>query len=418
MNPIRSALRHFLPKPTNQLKKAIRAFASYELGVVQPQPVQHVRGMGVPRINLVLPVLSEKNSFGGVATALRFFDAVRVHFSKARIIVTQEYRFEFEPARWKGWTIDGGSNGVTAKASISFLGGSRESVSVSDDDFFIATHWTTAYQVKAWRARQQRAIDAAHKPFVYLIQDFEPGFYAWSSEYLLADSTYRPAKDILAVFNTSLLAEYFRTRGYTFANQCVFSPKINPYLASILNERAIFTKKRLILVYGRPSSDRNAFALLLAGLSGWASSYQRAGEWTVLSVGESHPDVRLSTSIKLQSIGKLSLQQYAQYLIDAAIGVSLMVSPHPSYPPLEMAAFGAVVITNEFENKNLSSLMKNIISLREVTPENIAETLAEQCDRAVSSCATFGELPATLLSAPDDDEFPFVAELVSTWLEH
>ena len=35
----------------------------------------------------------------------------------------------------------------------------------------------------------------------------------------------------------------------------------------------------------------------------------------------------------------------------ASIGISLMESPHPSYPPIEMALFGVNVITNIYESK-------------------------------------------------------------------
>jgi hypothetical protein len=65
-----------------------------------------------------------------------------------------------------------------------------------------------------------------------------------------------------------------------------------------------------------------------------------------VSVGELHRDIRLARGVILQSKGKLSLEEYAACLEDAAIGLSLMVSPHPSYPPLEMAEFSVRVITN------------------------------------------------------------------------
>ena len=56
-------------------------------------------------------------------------------------------------------------------------------------------------------------------------------------------------------------------------------------------------------------------------------------------------------------------------------GISLMVSPHPSYPPLEMSTFGIKTITNTYENKDLASFNSNIVSLSDMTPENIAKNL-------------------------------------------
>ena len=56
-----------------------------------------------------------------------------------------------------------------------------------------------------------------------------------------------------------------------------------------------------------------------------------------------------------------------------------MVSPHPSYPPLEMATFGIKVITNAYGSKDLTSFSQNIISLKDCSSANIAKTLMNIC---------------------------------------
>jgi hypothetical protein len=56
-----------------------------------------------------------------------------------------------------------------------------------------------------------------------------------------------------------------------------------------------------------------------------------------------------------------------------------MASPHPSYPPLEMAHFGMRTITNSYANKNLSLAHENIISIPDVAPATIASALAAAC---------------------------------------
>jgi hypothetical protein len=74
----------------------------------------------------------------------------------------------------------------------------------------------------------------------------------------------------------------------------------------------------------------------------------------------------------MRSIGKVSYSDYANLLAEIDIGVSLMLSPHPSYPPLEMASVGAICVTNSYENKNLSEWHPNIIS-RAATIDEICE---------------------------------------------
>ena len=58
-----------------------------------------------------------------------------------------------------------------------------------------------------------------------------------------------------------------------------------------------------------------------------------------------------------------------------------MISPHPSYPPLEMAAYGLEVVTNGFSNKDLSRLTGNITSINKPTPENVAQALEQVCTK-------------------------------------
>jgi hypothetical protein len=57
-----------------------------------------------------------------------------------------------------------------------------------------------------------------------------------------------------------------------------------------------------------------------------------------------------------------------------------MISPHPSYPPLEMAEAGLAVITNSFAAKDLRTRYPGIVSIDGLTPE----ALAGEIERAVT----------------------------------
>jgi O-antigen biosynthesis protein len=65
-------------------------------------------------------------------------------------------------------------------------------------------------------------------------------------------------------------------------------------------------------------------------------------------------------------------------LNECAVGISLMLSPHPSYPPLEMAHSGLLTITNSYGDKDLSSWHENIRSMTRITPEELAKAV-ERC---------------------------------------
>ena len=158
----------------------------------------------------------------------------------------------------------------------------------------------------------------------------------------------------------------------------MFEPQLNSSLKKIL-ERAPQKKERRILVYGRPAVARNCYPAIEKGVRAWASRYPEYANWKVLSAGLSHPPFELIPGRVMRSVGKLSMEQYGELLLTSAAGLSLMSSPHPSYPPLEMAHYGLWTVTNDYTNKDLTQSHENIISISNIAPEAVADALAQAC---------------------------------------
>jgi hypothetical protein len=57
----------------------------------------------------------------------------------------------------------------------------------------------------------------------------------------------------------------------------------------------------------------------------------------------------------------LPWMKYCDLISEIDLAISLMDAPHPSYPPLEFAASGAVVLTNTAPGKEKLHYSKNII---------------------------------------------------------
>jgi hypothetical protein len=133
-------------------------------------------------------------------------------------------------------------------------------------------------------------------------------------------------------------------------------------------------RSRTIVVYGRPGTPRNAFPAIVDGLRAWLAVSADASGWEFVSIGRSHPDIDLGGAF-LRSMGKLDLHAYAALLRRAAIGVSLMISPHPSYPPLEMAHLGMLVLANRFGAKDLATWHSNIRTTDDISAEGFATAL-------------------------------------------
>lgn len=329
------------------------------------------------RLNLVIPFVDKRKMYGGHTTAYKFFfNLADTYGCEKRIIVDSEIVKEVQE-QYPDYKIVKCDSNETGNLICQFNSEvrKRNQLAVRKKDIFITTYWVTNYFMTDVLNYQMKKFGIQNE-LVYLIQDFEPSFYRWSADYLLVDSTYKN-KNTIAVFNSHNLYDYFKTLGYKFKKELVFSPKINEVLLNelIKNKKRNIVRKKQIIVYGRPHAWRNAFPLIIEGLNYFIKNYEEANEWDFISIGKKHRDIKLENGRQLKSIGKLTLEEYSQILLESSVGVSLMCSPHPSYPPLEMASFGVKTITNSFVCKDLSEFNPNIISIDQVNIETLGKAI-------------------------------------------
>ena len=363
------------------------------------------------RLNLVIPVISEKFSFGGVATAVRLFERLSTEFEYARIVVSHQVRSRFDPQDWPGWVLD---HGDLVPRSMAFLGDRTTSLSVTASDFFLATAWFTAVFVKNVIENQVQLFPNASRRFVYFIQDYEPAFYPWSPQHAYAESTYRDPDSAIAVFNCRLLSDYFWDNGLQFSERYLYEPMLHPRLRQRKLDLRECRKERSILIYARPSLPRNAFGLIVEALRIWSNTFPLASEWELISAGDQHADVALGGRLTLQSQGKLSLDEYARHLSRSWIGLAFVFTPSSGYPRLEMAEFGAWVITNKIASETPWDIAPNIISVDVPTPEAVAERISWCCSQ-YSPGRTAAVADVSPVFRDEGDEFPFAQALVKSW---
>lgn len=333
------------------------------------------------RLNILLPSINAEHYFGGIHTAVVLYQALCRHFPRSRIVLVDAAPQPEALARFGDHVLVACDQDSDAQRQIvAFNDRYGRTLPVRAGDVWLCTAWWTAYAAQRLAAWQEQQFGGS-RSIGYLIQDFEPGFYSWSSQSAIALSTYRPGQDV-AVFNTKLLEDYFSSVGLGYRTRLAFEPTLNDrlrtHLAAARQQRG--ARHPRIVVYARPSTPRNAFELICEGLRTWGWSDPRAGEWEVVAPGELLQDVDLGP-LKLRALGKLGIDEYAQLLATSAVGVSLMVSPHPSYPPLEMAAFGMGVVTNRYAGKDLSAWSAQIRSIDSFTPEALGSALHLECAR-------------------------------------
>jgi hypothetical protein len=295
---------------------------------------------------------------------------------------------------------------------VGFGDRAEKTIPVGENDYFMATAWWTAFNAQKIVRWQHETYGGFIRKMIYFIQDFEPGFYPWSSRFALAESTYRNEFPQTAVFNSSLLHRYFKQRGYNFDDEFVFEPVLNRNLKKGLGNIHVGVKKKQILVYGRPSVERNAFSLIIEALKSWVWIQHNVHDWIVISAGEKHPDIDLGNNMTMKSLGKLSLDNYNEILKESGVGISLMISPHPSYPPMEMAMFGVGVISSKFAGKDLSEWHENVHSI-DLSVDALVDVLTDICDRFSTDRACFLDKKLHKKEYLDTDgQFQFVKDLV------
>jgi hypothetical protein len=108
-------------------------------------------------------------------------------------------------------------------------------------------------------------------------------------------------------------------------------------------------------------------------------------DWEFLAIGgrEHVDDTALVGGRTLKAIPWLDYADYAKLLGESDVLLSLMLSPHTSYPVLEMAACGGLVVTNAFETKTaerLQGISGNILASA-ATTEAIAANVVRAASR-------------------------------------
>ncbi|MFF1634411.1 hypothetical protein [Leifsonia sp. NPDC058248] len=347
-----------------------------------------------PMLNLVIGEVRTAGVFAGVHTALtaaaRLADILGVGL---RIVM-------LDP------TSTDNSRAAAEKAARPIVGSTRlvvvtrETIRAepySASDYWLATHSKTAHAVQV--ACDIGVIDRSR--VAYLIQDYEPGFTAWSTESVLAEATYRAG--FVPIVNSTPLWMHLNEAGLDVPRELVFAPTFEStrlQQAAALRER---TPGARVLFYGRRSKHRNLFALGVSALKAATVELGAdAAQTEFYSLGEQHDDVPLGNGAVLRSKGRLAWDEYFRFLATVDVALSLQQSPHPSHPPFDAAISGAHAVTNDFGGGR-SALHPRISAVSADTPSLGAALV--QAIRNARDAEPAGYLPVAdgLLGSDLDD---------------
>ncbi|WP_138472647.1 glycosyl transferase family 1 [Poseidonocella sp. HB161398] len=321
---------------------------------------------------VLIPTLNPTEIFAGVATALQLGISLAERGCPVRFIATDLPVLSAHASRnFIGERITPGLRDSALGRIEIQCGVTADEIGFAPTEMIIATAWWTAHVAQTVLAQPGMQTSRFH----YLIQDYEPNFYAWGTEFAAAMQSY--AMPCIPIFNTTLLRDYFTALGHRFgaAPALAFRPSIDIGRYAGL-DRLEARRKRRIAIYGRPEVPRNMFPVCIEALAAFAKSQRLTPESAeIVSVGLAHDPIQLPGGLEVQSLGKLSMDEYPVFLTTVDLGLSLMYSPHPSHLPLEMAAAGVRVVTNSFGPKDLSRFSP-LIRSTDPEPTALARALA------------------------------------------
>jgi len=344
---------------------------------LQPLATYLIPKPSLPRVSLITDSIGSGSLFGGVGTALLFAAHLANRMNATLRVVTRT-----EVPSPKNVLQILGAYGIQLRHEVQFAfvpvlgdnGGAEQTdgaaggLDIGPDETFVTTSWWTT---------SAALTSVPHASIIYLLQEDERMFYPFGEDRFQCEQVLR-TDSIRFVVNTRLLFDHLVASGlpHLERNGLWFEPAF-PQSLFRPRQNESGGKKRFFF-YARPNNPRNLFHI---GLEIIDRAINRGildlAQWDVFLVGKDIPRVIFGDGYLPTQYEGLNWEAYADLAGTIDLGLCLMSTPHPSYPPLDLAASGAVVVTNKFGNKlDLSSYSQNIICA-DLDAEALLEALRE-----------------------------------------
>jgi hypothetical protein len=181
-------------------------------------------------------------------------------------------------------------------------------------------------------------------------------------------------------------------------------------------------------VYARSHADRNAYELTIDTLSAAVCEGVFDKEnWEVIGVGASfdyneYLGRQCGRHMRMVVRENIPENEYRRMVSSGDVGVSLMVSPHPSLPPFDFAAAGPITLTNSFATKTeqmFKSVSSNFVVAEPYLPD-LLDGLSTAISRSRDLAARAAGATLNWESQWDGARCygPDLMAKVLTWFEH
>jgi len=338
--------------PGSNRMKTVAELSHARFHLLTPLCTSFIKEPQTRRVSIVTDSVSSSSLFGGVGTAL-IFGALLANKRGAQLrIITRTER-----ARPENVDHVLSLYGIALAHEIQFKFAAfydqKHEIDMVEDELLITTSWwTTAAALPSVPANN----------ILYLLQEDERMFYPLGDDRLRCETILRNS-DIRFLINTKLLFDHFVQDGFkNMTEQATWFEPAFPKNVFYPRTRNV-DGKRTFFFYARPNNPRNLFYLGIEVIEqAILQQVLDLSVWEICLVGKEIPPVAFSGGYTPRYYETMAWSDYAELLGSVDLGLSLMYTPHPSYPPLDLVASGAVVVTNRFAGKqDLSGYSSNLI---------------------------------------------------------
>jgi SAM-dependent methyltransferase len=338
-----------------------------------------------PRVTIVTDSIDSASLYDGLETAIILGTLLARRLDAGLRLVTRT-----EPPIAENIGMILRTHGVPWTGNVDCLysppGSGGRDVPMSREDLFLTTSWWTTHAAR-------RAVPPAR--IVYMLGEDERIFYPRGDDHLLCAETLTDSEIFYAV-NSEILFSHLQSEGLAPGGMA-FEPAF-PSVAYYSERQKEERGRRRFFFYARPNNVRN---LYWRGIAAIANAVEEGvldpENWDFYFLGGDAPELVLPGAVRPQIMNDAPREEYLRIVRRVDVGLSLLYSPHPGYPPFDLAASGAVVVTNRFGalKMDLSGYSPNILCVEPSVPGLVtglrqAVELAEDQATRTANAAKFG----------------------------
>ena len=360
------------PTTTKDAPRTLAQLLSKRFRELEPLRVFKVPG-DAPRVSLVVDSISASSLFNGVGTAVVVAALLARHLgARLRVVTLTEPP---EPGNVGGVLT---THRIPWSGDIEFVHigpGRKEEVPVGDHELFVTASW--------WSTRRVLPLVRPGR-LVCLLQEDERMFHAWGDDRLRCVETLSDP-GIRFVINRRLLFDHLTQGPDALPNILANGVWFEPVFPVLDRERAEVDPvggQRQFFCHLRPNNHPGLYWRALEAIGGaLEENVLDPSAWTLHLAGDDAARLELPRGVRPHVVQNLPWADYVKLVRRMDVVLCLMDAPYASYPPLDLAASRAVMVTNQHASSTMFASDSDLVICSDSSIEGLKRGIAEAAAR-------------------------------------